>query len=886
MTTNDIRKKFLDFFASKGHSIVQSDSLVPKDDPTVLFTTAGMQQFKKQFLGHIEDYTKATTSQKCLRTDDLDEVGQTDFHHTFFEMLGNFSFGDYFKKEAITWGWEFLTEVVAIDKAKLWVSVYKDDTEAKDIWLNDVQIPEDKLVALGDKSNFWPADAKKNGPNGPCGPCSEIFFDYGKNPNCPSKVCDPSCDCGRFSEIWNLVFTQFNRLEGGVLEPLPSKNIDTGMGLERLVSVLQGKKNNFDIDAFAPIMQAIEDKTSHQFPLEIKEKRIIADHMRAIVFGIADGVNPSNEKRGYIMRKLIIDTTDIILEAGAKEPLSHQLVSSVIDAMKDPYPELIKKEQDITLTIKRAEEAYIKVKKERVPQLKSDIQKILNEDKNKQGLKLGQIRFTFKDTYGLTLAAIDTTISSFDIDAATVDQARETYQTLMKEQQDQSRASSKMTGDVFSDISTDIRVKKLDKTKFLGYEKNENKSIITMIISENKPINEAHEKDEVQIVLDQTCFYAESGGQIGDSGTITTDNATFIVKETIKQNDVFYHFGHLQKGTLKVNDPVTATIEQERRLAIMYNHTATHLLQAALRNVLGDHIKQQGSLVAEDRLRFDFSHHSAIKDDQIYAIEEQVNQYIRQCDAVSKEEMSLKEAQKSEALAFFAEKYGNTVRVVSMGDYSKEFCGGTHLDWTGQIGVFKIIQESAVAQGIRRIEAKTGAEALKYIKKQEDELREVSKVIKVPTNEILQRTKEMMSKMKSLQKELQQYRINTLKNQIDSLLTKSEELDGFKIITHVFTDAQIDTLRPLADLIKQKCPSAVITLGGINKDNGCVLTAVTDDVVKKGIKANEIIAEIIITINGKGGGRAQLAQAGTEDVKKIDAAIGTVTSIIKEKLNT
>jgi alanyl-tRNA synthetase len=879
MTGNDIRKKFLDFFASKKHTVVASDSLVPKDDPTVLFTTAGMQQFKRQFLGYIEDYTRATTSQKCLRTDDLEQVGKTDFHHTFFEMLGNFSFGDYFKKEAIAWAWEFLTQTLSIPQEKLWVSVYKDDTEAEEIWLKDVGVAPARLVRLGDKSNFWPSEAKEKGPNGPCGPCSEIFYDYGVNVNCAQgNTCGPDCNCGRFSEVWNLVFTQFNRKEGGVLEPLPNKNIDTGMGLERLTAVMQGKKNNFETDLFKPIMTAVSALDSAHKNISLMEKRIIADHLRAIVFGIYDGVVPSNEGRGYVIKKLIIDITDIALKTGNQKPVIFTLVPSVALAMRQAYPEISDKTDNIAGIIRNVEEAYIKVRRDRLPELKSAIDKAKSDP-----VELGQVMFTYRDTYGLTVPTILTVMEEINILAGMRAQAEVEFKKHMERQQKQSRASSKMTGDVFTDNSFDLNV---PKTQFMGYDHSESTSTILKMYIEDRAVNEVSAGDFVKIILDRTPFYAESGGQVGDSGFISHDQNRIRVTDTQKINDVYIHSGNVENGFFKVNDQIHAAIDLERRLAVMRHHTVTHLLQAGLRHVLGSHVQQQGSLVADDRLRFDFTHHKAITAEEITRVEEYVNGCVLNCDTVTKDILPIEEARKSGALAFFAEKYGKTVRVVSVGNYSKEFCGGTHLDSTGQIGFFKITAESAIAQGIRRLEAKAGTCSFNYVAGQERQLAEMARILKAPVTELVDRLHTQTKRLKQMEKELERFRFEAVQSSFDAVLNGAETLhNGAKMISHSFQDVDMALLRKVSDALKQKVKSSIILLGARTEDNASILIAVTDDLVKKGVKADEMITEIAPLINGSGGGRPQLAQAGSKDVDKVSQAMVLARKIIKEKVN-
>ncbi|VAX34807.1 Alanyl-tRNA synthetase [hydrothermal vent metagenome] len=877
MTTNEIRTKFLDFFSSKGHARVASDSLVPKEDPTVLFTTAGMQQFKRQFLGHIEGYTRATTSQKCLRTDDLDEVGKTDFHHTFFEMLGNFSFGDYFKKEAIGWAWEFLTKELKIPAEKLWVSVYKEDSEAKEIWLSNIKIASDRLVELGDKSNFWPANAREAGPNGPCGPCSEIFYDYGINENCTNTDCNPECDCGRFCEIWNLVFTQFNRKDGGVLDPLPSKNIDTGMGLERLVALMQGEKNNFNTDVFEPILKGIEDNiVQGKHELTLRNKRVMADHMRAVVFGINDGVVPSNEGRGYVMKKLIIDITDIALQAGLREPAVYTLVPLVVKAMQEAYPEISEKAKDIAAIIRNIEEAYIKVRRERLPELESKVKAIKTSE------EMGNLIFIFKDTYGLTLPTIENVIKALGIDPIVLDKALIHFEELMFKQQEQSRASSKMTGDVFTGMELDLN---LPKTKFLGYEQLQSTAVVLGLFIDDQKVEQVESGDKIKIILDQTPFYAESGGQVSDTGILTGKDGVITIESVQKIDDIFIHSGIVKEGTLKVKDALKVQVNETRRLAIMRHHTATHILQVALRTVLGTHVKQQGSLVDESRLRFDFTHHKAVTAQEIQHIEDYVNNAVLSCDKVEKEVLSREEASKSGALAFFAEKYGETVRVISIGDYSKEFCGGTHLDSTGQIGILKITSESAIAQGIRRLEAKAGTCALDEIKAQEQQLEKMAKALKSPQSELFECVAGQVKRIKELEKELENFRFEEVKKSLEGVLKNAKEMDSITLITHCFENMEMGLLRKAADILKKKATSFIIVLGAKTQaTSASILVVVSEDVIKKGLKANELVSELAIMIGGSGGGRPQMAQAGSKESGKVISAIAQAQNIIREKL--
>ena len=869
MTTNEIRTKFLNFFKSKGHSIIASDSLVPKDDPTVLFTTAGMQQFKPQFLGHIDGFTRAATCQKCLRTDDLDVVGKTDFHHTFFEMLGNFSFGDYFKKDAIHWAWEFLTSELKLSKEKLWVSVYQEDTEAYGIWANEIKIPKERIVKLGDKSNFWPSNARLNGPNGPCGPCSEIFYDYGVNPNCPNgNKCNPDCSCGRFSEVWNLVFTQFNRKDGGVLEPLPAKNIDTGMGLERLAAVVQGKKSNYETDNFVAILKVIKDTfAANGVKVTESEYRIIADHMRAVTVGIADGVMPSNEGRGYVMRKLIVDMSDLAIRAGIQKPVIYTFVDVVVDVMKFPYPDLIAKKEDTKEAIKQIEGSVIRLIKEKAPQLEEEIKKIKLEAGLKTSMeegykKLGLLIFMYRDTHGVPEATIMNVLKRLDIHPSHLpaikmyEEAIKVYKEQMELQKERSRAGSKMTGDVYANQDFSLR---LPKTEFLGYSQLKAEAIVLNIMPT---------LDASGIALNRTPFYAESGGQVGDTGNLIAPHGKMRVVDTRKINDIYIHYG-LIEGEIKEGEKVQAIVDEPRRRAIMRNHTVTHLLQAALREILGAHIKQQGSLVEEGRFRFDFTHPKGVSPQEMKKIENRIDEFIRRADPVTTEVLALEEAKKKGALAFFAEKYGQSVRVVSIGNYSREFCGGTHVSSTQDIEAMKITSEGSVAQGIRRVEGLTGKNDVeKFLNKKQQELAIMERV----------------ERKKQQEKESQNVYFQKLKSSVDEMIKAGENIKGSNLIIRSLEDIDISLLRKLSDLLKQKVKSGIFILGAKDFENASMIISVTDDLVARGIKANELMNQITPLMDGSGGGRPQLAQAGSKNPQKLDEALAKAREIVKAKL--
>ncbi len=882
MTAHEIRKRFLDFFASQGHRIIPSDSLVPKEDSTVLFTTAGMQQFKRQFLGQLEGYTRAASYQKCLRTDDLSRVGKTPHHHTFFEMLGNFSFGDYFKKEAIVWAWEFLTQTLGIPPERLWASVYKDDEEAAFIWLQEVGIPSNKLLRLGDKDNFWPSEAREKGPNGPCGPCSEIFYDYGVNPAspCPNPHCDPSCECGRFTEVWNLVFTQYNRKDGGILEPLPSKNIDTGMGLERLAAVKQGKKSNFETDLFAPIVRRIDDRQG----VPPEKKYILADHIRGVVFAINDGIVPSNKDRGSVVKRLISICTDIVRRyRNSSEEFLQELAESVIDIMQEPYPELVRNEERIKKTILNTVQAYVTILNERVPSSEKEIQEIKDDrllsDREKI-VRWGMVIFRYYDTHGLTLDAIRDAFEAKGI-ADRFQEAMEEFQSHMAGQRERSRLASKMTGTVFHDEGLKLNC---PPTEFLGYENVQATGKILKIFKDNQELTKTQPGGRIAVMLDRTPFYAEAGGQIGDTGTITHENARIKVTDTQKTGGVFLHFGVVQEGTFRVGDRVEAKIDAERRLSIMRNHTATHLLQAALRQVLGPHVQQQGSLVAEERLRFDFTHPRALTKDEGHKIEDLVNSYILACNSVQTEHMPLKEAKEKGALAFFAEKYADTVRVVSIDGYSKELCGGTHLNFTGQIGPFKITSESAVAQGIRRIEAVTGSFALRFMANRESQLQAIAQKLRSTPDAVVERFQTEVARLKRLEKDLEDLRLEMIKNSLDKIFEDVENIGKVKVITHAFKDLDANLLRKASDLIKQKSRSAVMVLASENPEGTMVLAVVTDDLIKKGLKANDLVKDLASLMKGSGGGRPELAQAGSKHRVDLGKVLREARQMVKKQL--
>jgi len=844
---------------------------VPKDDPTVLFTPAGMNQFKREFMGYNSGFSRAATCQRCLRTDDLEKVGKTPGHHTFFEMLGNFSFGDYFKEEAIAWAWEFLTQELKISSDKLWVSVYEDDDEANKIWKEKIKIGQDKIIKLGDKENFWPSEAKEKGPNGPCGPCSEIFFDWGKDAGCGKDDCNPSCNCGRFVEVWNLVFTQFNRKEGGILEPLPKKNIDTGMGLERLAAVIEGVKSNFETDLFQPIVKEIVSKyQSIKVSTEKELVYAVADHIRAIAFAILDGVLPSNYGRGYVVRKIIRKSILHLRALGIQKAFLYKLVPVLAEVMKSYYPELKERKENISEIILAEEKSFI---------VTLDSSPIIFKEKFSEFLtkldpeKAGRVAFQLYDTYGIPL---DLTKSWLDKNG--IDFSQELFNRELEAQKIRSKSQSAMKGDVFDLKGIELGLKKA--TKFLGYQDYQGKAKILKVIKDNQEAKKISQGDTAEIILDQTPLYPEAGGQIGDTGELIKGKSIFEVLDTKKSGKVIIHIGKVKTGSFKKSDSVLARLNLKRRIAIARNHTATHLLQAALRKVLGVHVRQQGSLVAEDRLRFDFTHFKDIDRTQLDRIEELVNNYIVDNSSLCARQMPLSEAKRKGALAFFAEKYESKVRVVSIGEFSQELCGGTHLDSTGQIGIFKIIHEGSVAQGIRRIEAVTGKQAYRIIKEEEGIIADVSSMLNAPQERIAEDLEKRLSRLKELERQMHSQRLDAVKTSLDAVIQNAQIINEIKIITHMMENVDMDLLRKSVDAVKSKTSNAVIALGSKSQERALLVVGVTSDLCEKGFDASKLILNAAPIIGGSGAGRKDFAQAGGNKPENLEAAFQEIRNII------
>jgi len=851
---------------------VESDSLAPKDDPTVLFTPAGMNQFKKEFMGYDSGFSRAATSQRCLRTDDLDKVGKTSGHHTFFEMLGNFSFGDYFKKEAIAWSWEFLTQELKINRDRLWVSVYRDDEEAYKIWLDIIKVDAGRILKLGDKENFWPSEAKEKGPNGPCGPCSEIFFDRGRDKGCGQGSCTPACGCGRFVEVWNLVFTQFNRKDNGVLEPLPNKNIDTGMGFERLAAVMQGADNNFETDLFVSIIKeinlAMPDQSRASKPLVYA----VADHIRAIVFSIYDGILPSNEARGYVVRKLIRKSVLHLRALGINEVFLNRLVPVVAQAMRSYYPELKKRQENIAEIILVEEKNFISALNSSEALFRDKFHGFLE----KQDPEIvGKITFQLYDTYGMPLELTQSWLEKHGINIS-----MQAFNAELSEQKSRSKLQSAMKGDVFSSREVDYGTK---ETRFLGYAKLVTEARILRLVKSGQKASRITRGEEAVMIADKTTFYPEGGGQVADTGEAVKGKNIFEVQGVKKAGNVILHIGIVKQGSFKVGDEVSLNVSGARRLAIARNHTATHILQAGLRKILGPHVEQQGSLVAQDKLRFDFTHFKDIDSQQLARVEEFVNTVILDNIPIKIKESTPVQAKKAGALAFFGEKYGSKVRVVSIPGTSMELCAGTHLQATGQIGIFKIVQEGSVASGVRRIEAVTGTGAYKIIKEEEAVVAELTGLLGVPRDRVISEIEKRTGRLKELEKQLNTQMVDALKNSLDDIIRVAEEVKGARVIIKALSNMDMELLRKNVDLIKEKCDNSVVALASNTKGRGLLVIGVSPSLTGR-VDAGRLIRDVSGIIGGSGGGRPDFAQAGGNKPQGIPEALAEIKTRISNLL--
>ncbi|MBN1384218.1 MAG: alanine--tRNA ligase [Elusimicrobia bacterium] len=868
MTVNDIRKGFLKYFEKRNHKIFPSDSIVPSSDPTLLFTSAGMVQFKNYFLGirKVEGrFQRAVSVQKCFRTSDIENVGHTARHLTFFEMLGNFSFGDYFKKEAIEWAWEFLTKDCGLKPELLYVSVFKDDNEAYELWQKIIS--EDKIVKLGEESNFW-----QMGETGPCGPCSEILYDTGAENGCGKPSCKPGCDCDRYVEVWNLVFTQFDKQPDGTLKNLPKKNIDTGMGLERLAAVIQKVKTPFETDEFAGIIRSIKKISQKQNDTSVK---IIADHCRSITFLVSDGILPSNEGRGYVLRRVLRRALTHGRKLQLNEPFLYKICGEIIEIKKPAYPELSANREHTIRIIKMEEEKFL-LTLERGMQMLEDL-------KNRKKTISGKDAFVLYDTYGFPLDLTKELLAESGISINDKE-----FNDEMEKQKTRSKISWKGSGD--TDMSNYFELhKKFGDTVFAGYDKTKTSSEISAIVKNGKPVETAKENDEVEIIFKETVFYGESGGQTGDKGQLKITNEKLQIEGMAEITDtqkpvenLVIHKAKITKGTLKTGTAVEMEIDIERRKKIMKNHTTTHLLHKALRQIVGSHVVQRGSLVADDRFRFDFSHPAQLKKQELDLIEDYVNKKILENFPVQTKITSVDEAKKMGAMALFGEKYGDKVRCIIINNEknpeSIELCGGTHCNSTGEIGQFIILSESSIGSGLRRIEGVTGINAYNFMKKQRETIDEIAEILKTSKPEIISKLQKLVEDKKKLEKGLTKSKTSRIPEA--DLLEKVKTVNGIKLLSVKVEVSSIAELRAVSDNFKNNIKSGIIVIGSVINEKPSIIASVTKDLTEK-FDARVIIKEISKKINGSGGGRADMAQAGGKDISKLDEALKSVEKIVK-----
>ena len=864
MTSSEIRASFLEFFRKNGHAVVPSSSLVPGNDPTLLFTNAGMVQFKDVFLGkESRPYTRAASAQRCVRAggkhNDLENVGYTARHHTFFEMLGNFSFGDYFKREAIHFAWNFVTVTLGIPKERLWVTVFKEDDEAARIWVEEIGVDPTRCTRMGEQSNFW-----SMGETGPCGPCSEIFYDHGPDiaggpPGTPEE------DGDRYVEIWNLVFMQYDRGPDGVLTPLPKPSVDTGMGLERVAAVMQGVHSNYDIDLFKSLIAAAGEITRTS-DLESPSLRVIADHIRACTFLIIDGVVPSNEGRGYVLRRIIRRAIRHGYKLGQTQPFFHKLVSTLVSEMGSYYTELVEGEARVAEVLAQEETRFAETLTTGMALLDAETAKL------ESTVIPGDIVFRLYDTYGFPL---DLTADVARERGLTIDQAG--YDAAMEAQKDRAKAASKFGGHLRDSI------KLSGKTAFSGYDHLTGAGRVTTLIFDGAVVDVLRPGQEGQVVLDETPFYAEGGGQMGDTGSLVGASARFTVRDTQKIGSSFAHVGVLEAGELRIGDAVQAKVDGDRRQAIALNHSATHLLHAALRQVLGKHVQQKGSLVAPDRLRFDFSHTQAVSPAELRRIEELVNVAIRRNDAADIRIMSLDDAVASGAMSLFGEKYESDVRVLAFGDFSKELCGGTHVERTGDIGFFKIIGESGVAAGVRRIEAVTGQAAYEWVARVDQVLRDVASMLRGSREDVDEKVRELVERSKRLEKDVQQLKSKLATNLGGDVSAQARAVGGVKVLAVQIEGADAKGLRDSVDQLKQKLGSSVVVLATIQDGKVVLVAGVSADLVTQ-LKAGDIAGAVAAQVGGRGGGRADFAQAGGTEPDKLGAALASVETFVRNRL--
>ena len=872
-STAEIRQAFLDFFHSKGHQVVASSSLVPHNDPTLLFTNAGMNQFKDVFLGlDKRNYSRATTAQRCVRAggkhNDLENVGYTARHHTFFEMLGNFSFGDYFKQDAIKYAWELLTgeNWFALPKEKLWVTVYETDDEAFDIWANEVGVPRERIIRIGDNKgapfasdNFW-----QMGDTGPCGPCTEIFFDHGDHiwggpPGSPEE------DGDRYIEIWNIVFMQFNRQADGTMEPLPKPSVDTGMGLERIAAVLQHVNSNYDIDLFRDLIASVA-KVTGATDLTNKSLRVIADHIRSCAFLVADGVIPSNENRGYVLRRIIRRAIRHGNMLGAKDTFFWKLVAPLIDVMGSAGDELKQQQAQVEQVLKTEEEQFARTLERGRALRDEELAKLKGDTLD------GETAFRLYDTYGFP---VDLTADVCRERNIKVDEAG--FEAAMEEQRRRARESSGFGADYNAMIRVD------GASEFKGYDHLELNGKVTALFIDGKAVDSVSAGQEAVVILDQTPFYAESGGQVGDKGELKGAGFSFAVSDTQKYGQAIGHIGKVASGSLKVGDAVQADVDEARRQRIRLNHSATHLMHAALRQVLGTHVAQKGSLVNDKALRFDFSHFEAMKPEEIRAVEDLVNAQIRRNLAIETNIMDIDAARASGAMALFGEKYDDRVRVLRMGDFSTELCGGTHAARTGDIGLFRITSESGTAAGVRRIEAVTGEGAMAILHAQSDQLNDIAQLLKGDSHNLGEKVRAALERTRQLEKELQQLKEQAAAQESANLSSKAEEINGVKLLVSELTGVEPKMLRTMVDDLKNQLGSTIVVLATVADGKVSLIAGVSKDVTDR-VKAGELVGMVAQQVGGKGGGRPDMAQAGGTDASALPAALASVKGWVSAKL--
>ena len=877
MGLNEIRSKFLKFFESKDHYLKESASLVPQNDKSLLLINSGMAPLKNYFAGvEVPPSVRMTTCQKCIRTGDIENVGKTARHGTFFEMLGNFSFGDYFKEQSISWGWEFVTQHLNIPEEKVWVTVYEEDDEAFGIWENQIKIPKERIVRLGKDDNFWEIGI------GPCGPCSELYFDRGEEYGCDNLDCKPGCDCDRYLEFWNHVFTQFNRDEEGNYGQLEHKNIDTGMGLERMACIMQGVDTIFDVDTIKHILNTVEKMANVEYGKGGKTDvsiRIITDHIRAVSFLVADGVLPSNEGRGYVLRRLLRRAARHGKLLGIKENFLYKLVDEVIKVSGEAYPELVEKESYIKKVIRIEEEKFNETIEQGMEILASYIADL---KKNGETTLSGENAFKLYDTYGFP---IDLTQEILEEEHLSIDE--EAFNGEMNKQRERARSAR---GNMDGESWKEDPLSKLDSSvasTFEGYFELENSGIIKAIVKDNELVDSAVAGDKVIVVLDKTTFYPEGGGQAGDAGLLVNKNEDIVVEviDTKKgANNTIKHIGIVKSGMINTGEKLSTIVDKEIRMASARNHSATHLLHKALKEVLGEHVNQAGSLVTSERLRFDVTHFEAITKEELKVIEEKVNDVILESLNITCENMSINDAKNKGAMALFGEKYGDEVRVVSMGDYSIELCGGTHLTNTSQIGMFKILSEGGVAAGVRRIEAITGRAVYNYLKEKEEIISNVCSNLKTKEDSLSQKVTSLIEENKSLSKEVHDMKTKMSLQAVDSVLDSKLEVNGVNLVTTKFEGMDMNTLKEVADNLRDKLVSGVVVLANTTDDKLNLVATATKDAVDKGVHCGNIVKSIAQIAGGKGGGRPNMAQAGAPDVSKVDEALNHASEVLKSQV--